>query len=160
MIDSLSIAVNGFGRRILTSLSVEETLLLSTWACQIAEECYELYWIKPGRNTPRRNSCMATYPHLQKHESRTNKTCMTLLAKQGWSHKGNSPIHPYTWTGQCWSTSQDLPTIVLHRHRMQIRKPAESDGHLGQRQRQRVREMNSSKNLKVHHVLYVDLFFY
>ena len=81
----------------------------------IAQECYELLWTNPENNTPRNNSCTATYFPSQKHPSKTNGT---LLEKQGRTHKWRSSIDPFTWSCQCWPIWKNLPKTALHGHRM------------------------------------------
>ena len=46
--------------------------------------------------------------HLTNHSNQTNKTCGTLLEKQGWTHKQSSLMNSCTWKCQCWPTSKDL----------------------------------------------------
>ena len=36
--------------------------------------------------------------HLKNHSSKTNKTCGTLLERQGRTHKRRSSLDPYSWT--------------------------------------------------------------
>ena len=56
--------------------------------------------------------------HPTNHPSMTNKTCGTLLEKQGQTHKWRFPMDPYTWTCQCWLTNKSLFTSALCRHWM------------------------------------------
>ena len=51
--------------------------------------------------------------HLKNHPSKTNRTCGTLLEKQGRTHKRRSSMDPKRWTYKCWSTSKNLSTSVL-----------------------------------------------
>ena len=51
--------------------------------------------------------------HLSNHPSRTNKTCRTLLEKQGRTYKWRSSMNPYTWT-----TTKKLFTSALCGKRM------------------------------------------
>ena len=48
------------------------------------------------------------YSHLPPISSKTNKTCRTLLEKQGQTHEWCSPTDLFTWTCQCWLTSKNL----------------------------------------------------
>ena len=60
------------------------------------KECYELFWTKPGSNTPQN---AATYLPSQKSDE---------LEKQGQNHKRLSFMDPNTWTHQCWPICKDL----------------------------------------------------
>ena len=68
------------------------------------------------------------YGHLPPISSKANKTCGTLLVKQGQSHMWCSSMDPYTWTYQCWLTNKNLTISALCGHRMQSGGPARSDG--------------------------------
>ena len=65
------------------------------------------------------NSCTVTY-HLWNHPSKTNKTCRTLQEKQGQTHKWRSSMDHYTWTCQCWPTSNNLFTSAVCGHRCSL----------------------------------------
>ena len=69
--------------------------------------------INPGSNTPRNNSCEAIYFLSQNHPSKTNKTCGTLLEKQGWTHNWCSSMGPYKWTFQCRATGKNLQQFCI-----------------------------------------------
>ena len=43
-----------------------------------------------------------------------NKTCGTLLEKQGWTSKWCSSIFPYTWAYQCWLSSKNLHQLCVN----------------------------------------------
>ena len=43
----------------------------------------ELFWINLGSNTSQNNNCTVTYLSSLNHPSKTNKTSVTLLEKQG-----------------------------------------------------------------------------
>ena len=49
--------------------------------------------------------------YLSKYSSKMNKTCRTLLGKQGWTLQWHSPLVFCTWMCQCWLTSKDLQTL-------------------------------------------------
>ena len=61
---------------------------------------------------------------LENHPSQTNKTCGTMLKKQGRAHKWCFLIDPYSRTCQGWPTSKTLPTTVLRQPRMLLRRPS------------------------------------
>ena len=66
------------------------------------------------------------YVRLKSYLSKTNKTCRTLLEKQGRTHKCRSSMDPYTWTCQCWTYPHQLCTdtgcsLEDHRERWMIR---------------------------------------
>ena len=70
--------------------------------------------------------------HLKNHPNTTNKTCRTLLEKQGRTHKCRSPMDLFKRTCQCLPTGKNLPTTDLQGHRILFGKPARSDGWYGQ----------------------------
>ena len=76
----------------------------------IAQECYEPYWTNSGSYILWNRSC-TTPPtsHFENHPNKTNKTCKTLLEKQGQTHKWCSLMDPFTQMCQCWPTNKNLP---------------------------------------------------
>ena len=44
MTDSQSLAVHAFASRVLMSVSVDDTLFLCRWTCQLVSESYRLVW--------------------------------------------------------------------------------------------------------------------
>ena len=56
--------------------------------------------------------------HLKNHPNQTNKTCGTLLEKQGRTHKWRSSMDPFTWTCQSWPTNKNLFTSALFGHKL------------------------------------------
>ena len=43
--------------------------------------------------------------HHKNYPSQTNQTCGTLLEKQERTHKGRTPVDPFTWTSKGRTTS-------------------------------------------------------
>ena len=69
--------------------------------------------------------------HLKNHPRKTNKTCGTLMEKQGQTHKWHSSMNPYLWMCQCWPTNKNLFTSALCGYRMEFRGPARNNLMIG-----------------------------
>ena len=71
---------------------------------------------KSWRQHPRKTAAVwPLIPHLKNYASKMNKTHGTLIEKQRWTYKWYSPMDPYTWICQCWSTSKNLYQLSVQR---------------------------------------------
>ena len=57
-------------------------------------------------------------PHHENYTSQTNQTRGTLLEKQGRAHKRCTPVDPHIWMCKSRTTSTNLHTATMWRHRM------------------------------------------